>query len=119
MTTCRWSPRSSTITPEFVTVRYVFLNQSQKPVNVTVAFPLPDIDLADADNYAIPTDDPVNFVAFQTKVDGSPVTFSINQRAFLGEKDVSAKIKNAGLPIFPVGAQQNRIAELQRKRKDA
>ena len=24
------------ITPEFVTVRYVFLNQSQKPVNVTV-----------------------------------------------------------------------------------
>ena len=105
------------ITPEFVTVRYVFLNQSQKPVNVTVAFPLPDIDLADADNYAIPTDDPVNFVAFQTKVDGSPVTFSINQRAFLGEKDVSATIKNAGLPIFPVGAQQNRIAELATEAK--
>jgi hypothetical protein len=107
-----------TITPEFVTVRYVFLNQGQKPANVTVAFPLPDIDLADADNYAIPSDDPVNFVAFQTKVDGKPVTFTINQRALLGEKDVSAKVKNAGLPTFPVGAQQSRITELSKEVKD-
>ena len=107
-----------TITPEFVTVRYVFLNQSQKPVNVTVAFPLPDIDLADADNYAIPTDDPVNFVAFQTKIDGKPVTFSINQRALLGEKDVSARIKSAGLPILPIGTQQNRVSELSAEVKD-
>jgi hypothetical protein len=107
-----------TITPEFVTVRYVFLNQSQKPVNVTVAFPLPDIDLADADNYAIPTDDPVNFVAFQTKIDGKPVTFSINQRALLGEKDVSARIKSAGLPILPIGTQQNRVSELSTEVKD-
>ena len=107
-----------TITPEFVTVRYVFLNQSQKPVNVTVAFPLPDIDLADADNYAIPTDDPMNFVAFQTKIDGKPVTFSINQRALLAEKDVSARIKSAGLPILPIGTQQNRISELSAEVKD-
>jgi hypothetical protein len=101
-----------TITPEFVTVRYVFLNRSDKPVNVTVAFPLPDIDLAEADNFAIPSTDPVNFVAFQTKIDGKPVNFSINQRALFGEKDISARIKGAGLPILPVGAEQNKVAEL-------
>src|SRR5436190_14187034 len=67
-----------TITPEQVSVRYVLLNQTQNPTTVTVAFPLPDIDLSEADNYAIPTDDPDNFVAFQTKVDGKAVTFTIN-----------------------------------------
>lgn len=107
-----------TITPDFVTVRYVFLNQGQKPANVTVAFPLPDIDLSDADNYAIPTDDPVNFVGFQTKIDGKPIAFSINQRAFLSEKDVSARIKTAGLPILPVGSQQKSISELGKDVKD-
>src|SRR5215471_10940361 len=44
-----------TITPESVTVRYVFLNQSASPVTLTVAFPLPDIDLADGANVALPT----------------------------------------------------------------
>ena len=41
-----------TITPDTVTVRYVFLNQSASPVTLTVAFPLPDIDLADGANVA-------------------------------------------------------------------
>src|ERR1700693_818840 len=58
------------ITPGTVTVRYVFLNQSASPVTLTVAFPLPDIDLADDANVAFPTGDPVNFVGFSTKVDG-------------------------------------------------
>jgi len=107
-----------TITTDQVSVRYVFLNQTPNPVTVTVAFPLPDIDLSEAEHYAIPTNDPVNFVAFQTKVDGKPVTFTINQRAFLGDSDVSAKIKAAGLPILPIGSQQNRVAELPKEAKD-
>jgi hypothetical protein len=107
-----------TITTEQVNVRYVFLNQSQNPVTVTVAFPLPDIDLSEAENYAIPTNDPVNFVAFQTKIDGKPVSFTINQRAFLGDKDVSATIKASGLAILPIGSQQSRVAELPKGAKD-
>src|SRR3954452_17950271 len=88
-----------TIATDQVSVRYVFLKQSQNPVTVTVAFPPPDIDLAEADNYAIPSADPVNFVGFQTKMDGRPVNFSVSQRAFLGEKDGAAGIKPGGLPI--------------------
>ena len=107
-----------TITPERVSVRYVFLNQTQNPVTLTIAFPLPDIDLSEADNYAIPTSDPINFVAFETKADGKPVTFTINQRAFLGEKDVSASVKAAGLPVLPIGSQANRVAELPKAARD-
>lgn len=101
-----------TITPEQVTVRYSFLNQSAKPVTLTVAFPLPDIDLSDSDNYAIPSTDPVNFVDFQTKIDGKAVTFTIHQQAFLGDKDVSTSVAAAGLPLLPIGTQQDKISQL-------
>jgi hypothetical protein len=107
-----------TISPERVNLRYVFLNQTQAPATVTLAFPMPDIDLSEADNYAIPSDDPVNFIAFQTKVDGKAVTFTINQRAFLGDKDISASIKRAGLPLLPIGTHGNRIAELPKESRD-
>jgi len=107
-----------TITPDLVSVRYVFLNQGQTPTTATISFQLPEIDLSEADNYAIPADDPANFVAFQTKVDGKTVSFKTDQRAFLGDKDVSASIRSARLPLLLIGAQQNRFAELPKKARD-
>lgn len=94
-----------TITPENVTVLYRFLNQTQAPVTLTVGFPLPELDLADQDIlYAIPGSDPVNFVDFKTKVDGKSIRFDVIQRARLGAKDVTAAIRDAGLPILLTGA---------------
>src|SRR5215471_19838025 len=107
-----------TITPENVTVRYVFLNQSASPVTLTVAFPLPDIDLADGANIAFPTSDPVNFVGFSTKVDGKPINFNINQRAILNNKDVTTTLREMGIPALPVGAQQLKINELPQQTRD-
>jgi Domain of unknown function (DUF4424) len=107
-----------TITPESVTVLYRFLNQSQKPVTLRIAFPLPDIDLAEADNYAFPTNDPVNFVGFETKVDGRPVKFDIVQRALVNEKDVSEALRSAGLPFLPVGDYHKRLGELPQDARD-
>lgn len=101
-----------TITLETVTVRYRFINRSPKPVVLTVAFPLPDIDLSDSDAIAIPTSDPVNFVGFRTKVDGKETKFQIVQRALLGDKDVSDLVRKAGLPLLPLGSQQERMAAL-------
>src|SRR5437868_4296156 len=98
------------ISPDLVTVRYMFRNTAANPVNITVAFPLPDIELADVETYAIPTNDTVNFVGFETKVDGKPVKLTINQRAVLGTKDVSATLRGLGVPLLPVGAQQARLA---------
>jgi hypothetical protein len=102
-----------TITPEFVTVKYRLLNASANPVTVTMSFPLPEIDLGDADaNYAFPANDPVNFVAFQTKVDGKPVKFDVQQRAYLASKDVTAAVRAAGLALLPIGQQSTAIAGL-------
>lgn len=101
-----------TITPETVTVKYQFRNQSAAPVTLTVAFPLPDIDLSEADNYAFPVGDPNNFVGFETKVDGKAVPLTMNQRAMLGDKDVSAMLRAAGLPLLPIGPEQKRLSEL-------
>ena len=107
-----------TITPEAVTIRYKFLNQSSNPVTLTMAFPLPDLDLSAADNYAIPTSDSTNFVGFETKVDGKPAPFTINQRAFLGSKDVSALLRSLGVPLFALGVQHDKLAELPQASRD-
>jgi hypothetical protein len=100
------------INSDSVAVDYKFLNHSQKPVTLTVAFPLPDIDVSDADNIAIPTSDPVNFVGFQTKIDGEPAAFEIVQRAFVGDKDVTDAVRRAKLPLLPLGDQRERISAL-------
>jgi Domain of unknown function (DUF4424) len=107
-----------TITIDEVRIRYKFLNQGASPLTATLAFPLPDIDLSEADNYAIPSADPVNFLDFKTSVDGKPVTFNISQRAFLCDKDISAKIKAAGLPILPIGTRQDSVARMAKEAKD-
>ena len=97
------------ITPDLVVVRYRFLNQTPKPVSLTVAFPVPDIDLADGDNYSIPSNDPANFLGFETKVDGKPIDFTIHQSALVGTKDISAALKKIGVPLLPIGPQQNSV----------
>ena len=95
-----------------VSVRYQFANTSRKPVTLTVAFPLPDIDLSETDNVALPSTDPVNFVDFETKIDGSAAPFQINQRAMVGDKDVSALLDQFKLPLLPVGSREIRVADL-------
>jgi hypothetical protein len=100
------------ISLDIVTVRYRFLNQSPNPVTLTVAFPIPDLDLSEGDNFAIPGNDPTNFLGFETKVDGKPINFTIHQSAYLGDKDISAALKKAGVPLLPLGPQQARLSDL-------
>jgi Domain of unknown function (DUF4424) len=95
-----------------VSVRYRFANTSGKPVALTVAFPLPDIDLSDAENIALPSADPVNFVDFETRIDGVAAEFRIDQRAMLGDKDVSAQLDQFKLPLLPLGRREIHAAEL-------
>jgi hypothetical protein len=106
------------ISPDVVVVRYRFLNQTSKPVTLTVAFPVPDIDLSEGDNLAIPGNDSTNFLGFETKVDGKPINFTIHQSALLGTKDISAALQSAGVPLLPIGAQQTRLADLSQATRD-
>jgi hypothetical protein len=95
-----------------VTVRYQFANSLGKPVTLTVAFPLPDIDLAEAENIALPSSDPVNFVDFETRIDGARAPFKIDQRATVGDRDVTALLTQLKLPLLPIGSREIRIADL-------
>ncbi|SFI00725.1 protein of unknown function [Bradyrhizobium sp. cf659] len=95
-----------------VSVRYQFVNVTSKPVTLTIAFPLPDIDLSEAENIALPSSDPINFVDFETKVDGSPAPLTIDQRAMVGNKDVTALLRELKLPLLPIGGREIRVADL-------
>ena len=59
------------ISAKEVSVRYRFFNRSDKDVTVLVAFPVPDIQVEGQDDIiSVPTEDPVNFLAFSTTVNG-------------------------------------------------
>jgi hypothetical protein len=108
-----------TITPETVDVRYSFLDLAPQPVTLTIAFPLPDIDLSDPDvDYAFPVADPANFVGFSTTVDGVPVNFETRQRAMLGDRDVTAAVQAAGLRLLPLGDYGERLRALPPDRRE-
>src|ERR1700704_3184084 len=69
------------ISAKEVSVRYRFFNTSDKDVTVLVAFPMPEIRIEEPDqNLAVPTEAPVNFLAFTTKVNGAPVKTEVEQR---------------------------------------
>ena len=100
------------ITPDRVSVHYLFKNTTEAPVNLTVAFPLPDIDLAEGESIAFPSADPVNFVDFETRIDGQPVKFVVEQSARVGDKDVTKLLKDQQIPVLPIGTQQIRTQDL-------
>ncbi|UZE49075.1 DUF4424 domain-containing protein [Rhodopseudomonas sp. P2A-2r] len=90
-----------------ISIRYQFANLSGKPVTLTVAFPLPDIDLSEPESIVLPAGDPLNFVAFETKVDGRPAKFTFDQRAWIGDKDVSSLLSQLQFPMLPIGTRRS------------
>jgi hypothetical protein len=100
------------ISLERVSVHYRFTNLTASPVNLTVAFPLPDIDLSEGESIAFPSSDPVNFVDFETRIDGQAIKFGIEQRALVGDKDVTARLRELKIAPLPVGDRQFRAQDL-------
>jgi hypothetical protein len=100
-TPVRMAAEELTISPKSVRIRFEFVNDTAKDVDTIVAFPLPDIELYQFAGSALGTvtDDPVNFVGFKAVVDGKPVAFKVEQRAFAKDKDVTALIASTGLQV--------------------
>jgi hypothetical protein len=85
-----------------VRVTYHFMNNSDQPVTNLVAFPLPDITIADQNtNIAVPTEEPVNFVAFATTTDGQKVTTEVEQKAFVNGVEQTEFLRQLGIPLAP------------------
>ena len=89
------------ISPNAVRIRYEFANDADKDVDSLVAFPLPDIDLYEYAESPVGTvgNDPVNFVDFKATANGQRIPVEVEQRAFVGARDVTAIVKAAGLPV--------------------
>ena len=82
------------ISEKLVRVRYSFVNSSPKDVTVTVAFPLPDIDINGYDdNVDVPVQNATNFLGFTTLVDGRPVKMQVEQKALVDGKDYTAVLR--------------------------
>lgn len=89
------------ISPEKVTVDYVFKNQTEKDVDSIVAFPMPDIDGSIYDRPAIPNEESDNFLGFEVTIDGQSVKPELEQKAFAVGVDVSDYLKANNIPINP------------------
>src|SRR5262245_17901232 len=85
-----------------IQVRYRFFNRSDKDVTVLVAFPMPEIKIESMDqNISIPTDDPVNFLAFRTTVNNQPVTTKVEQRVIAAGLDRTQLLRSLNIPLAP------------------
>jgi hypothetical protein len=104
-TPLRMAEETLYISPLKVRIRFGFANDTDKPVETLVAFPLPDIDMNEftEEGLGAVTADPVNFVGFTATVNGAKVPLTVEQRAFYKGKDVSAALKAAGAPLNVVG----------------
>ena len=108
------------ISPRDIVVRYRFFNRGSADETVTVAFPMPDIvwDGPDA-NIAIPAPEAANFLAFSTVVDGAPVKTRLEQKAFAGAADITARLQALGLPLAPqTQAARTALDALARPQQD-
>ncbi|WP_273560709.1 DUF4424 family protein [Methylobacterium sp. NMS14P] len=87
-------------------IAYRFHNLTDRDVETTIAFPMPDISGGpDAMlNIADPKHD--NFLRFTTGVDGRPVESQVEQRAFVTpagkpEIEVTGRLRSLGIPLVP------------------
>lgn len=101
------------LSPERVSFKYKLSTTAQAPVSIDLLFPYPDLDFADPDaSFALPGSDPANFVAAVLKIGGAAAPLAVTQAASLDGKDITAKLRQAKLPLVPVGGFQNQLEAL-------
>jgi Domain of unknown function (DUF4424) len=100
-TDIRMASESLRISPYDVKVRYEFVNDSGHDIDAIVAFPLPDVDLEKLVETPIGrmSKDTKNFVDFKATADGKPIAAQFERKAMQNGKDVSDKVRAAGLDI--------------------
>ena len=85
-----------------IRVTYHFFNNSDQPVTNLVAFPMPDVTFDNADaHFAIPTEDPVNFLGFSTTVNGQRVAINAEQTVHAKGINQTALLQKLGIPLAP------------------
>ena len=89
------------ISPKEVRVDYVFRNTSETAVETYVAFPMPDIPGGLEQNMDAGDVESDNFLGFTVTQDGADLKPSLQQRAYVGDLDMTDAVKKAGIPMNP------------------
>ena len=109
------------ISPEKVTVDYIFRNTAKANKEFLVAFPMPDLepDAYIESNIGIPNTNSDNLLGFTVTVDGATIEPKIDMRASSYGVDVTDTIKAAGLPLNPLAeATRNSVKALPPETRD-
>jgi hypothetical protein len=108
------------ISPEKVTVDYVFRNNTDKDVDAVVAFPMPDIEGNPEEMPAIPDGQSDNFLGFEVTIDGVAAKPQLEQKVFALGIDIGADLKAHDVPFYPFGdAAKAALAKLPQSVADA
>ncbi|MBL8908380.1 MAG: DUF4424 domain-containing protein [Rhizobiales bacterium] len=110
------------ISPEKVTVDYVFRNTAKDAREFLVAFPMPDIepDAYIESDIGIPNTNSDNLLGFSVTIDGAAVEPKIDMRALSYGVDVTETIRSAGLPLNPISeATRKAVQALDPERREA
>ncbi|GAB6969641.1 DUF4424 domain-containing protein [Methylobacterium phyllosphaerae] len=101
------------IASDRIGVSYLFRNQGQEPRTVRIAFPLPPIDGRELSfsALALPQPESPNFVGFTVTVDGKPLAPELEERAFVGEREVTDLLRRHDLPLNPLRFDAIKAAE--------
>lgn len=99
------------ISPDKVTVAYVFRNGSDEDVSTIVAFPMPDIEGNPYVMPSIPRMGEDNFLGFEVSVDGQPVKPQLEHRAIAVGIDISDELKANNVPFYPFGEGTTKALE--------
>ncbi|RWC29497.1 DUF4424 domain-containing protein [Mesorhizobium sp.] len=91
------------ISPEKVTVDYVFHNNTDRDVDAIVAFPMPDISGNPEEIPAIPENQSDNFLGFEVTIDGVAAKPQLEQKVLALGIDISAELKAQNVPFYPFG----------------
>jgi hypothetical protein len=84
-----------------VRVSYSFVNETERDVDLLIAFPLPDLPgggFTESDGGI--SDDWPTSLKFSTKVDGQPVKLSYVEAAIFNGEDITRKLAAEKIPVF-------------------
>jgi hypothetical protein len=106
------------ISPTEIRVSYQFKNPTSTDVKTVVAFPLPDVDyglLAQDENLRVlPVSRDEAVFPFSTKVDGKPLQLHTEMKAFLGNTEVTDRLKALQIPLL-LGADRTHFLKKVRE----
>jgi hypothetical protein len=92
------------LSPDKVTVDYVFRNNAEKDRTLMVAFPMPEIrpiDYLERD-VSVPDWESDNFLRFSVTVSGKDIAPALDQRALSYGVDITDELKALGIPLNPL-----------------